>query len=186
MHHHARSAACHSRRAAVLLVLGVLACGQPARGDNYKSDLPPTGVVPAKRICMLNNFIIRDKKEGVPYVHQRKTYYFCCAGCIRRFSLNPTQFSKGIDPVSKKEVDKASASLYAYLETIYYFESATNLKLFSEDPEKYMKGESTKEKKLGATTASGKAAGAGATDEERTGAASATAGAAPVKQRAKP
>ena len=98
-----------------------------------------TGQVEPQQICMLNNFVIRTQQEGVPYVYQRKTYYFCCAGCIKRFATNPKEFSKAVDPVNEQDVDKAAALLYALDDTVYYFGSSKTMQTFADDPERYLR-----------------------------------------------
>ena len=111
-----------------------------------KPEGPVTGPVKHEKTCMLNNFVLK-LQEAVTYIYQRRTYYFCCQGCVRRFAANPELFSKGVDPVSKKSVDKAVALLYARADTVYYFESAQHLQEFAADPDRYLKPQDEKDKK---------------------------------------
>jgi YHS domain-containing protein len=126
---------CLGRLFAVLMTL--VFTGQPSVLGGQPA-VQVTGQVKPVQVCMLNNFVIKDQ-EGVPYVYQRRTYYFCCAGCIKRFAADPKQFSKAVDPVTEQEVDKADALLYARNDTVYYFSSGQTLEMFADDPDRYLK-----------------------------------------------
>jgi YHS domain-containing protein len=125
----------------LLVVSGLMAAlvllRVPAVFGGQRADVEVTGPVEPSQVCMLNDFVITEQ-EGVPYVYHRKVYYFCCAGCIRRFAANPQVFSQAVDPVNEQEVDKATAPLYAVDGTVYYFSSGETLQAFAEDPMRYL------------------------------------------------
>lgn len=37
---------------------------------------------------------VDPKKAAGQSEYEQKTYYFCCAGCKRKFDANPTQYVK--------------------------------------------------------------------------------------------
>ena len=126
-----------------LTVIGLVT----AAAEAAKPEGPVTGLIEPNRICMLNSFVVKLKGGGVPYVYKGKTYYFCCGGCIMRFSANPEVLRKAKDPVNDKEVDRATALHFALQDTVYYFSSAGTMKQFSEDPDKYLNKDNKKEEK---------------------------------------
>lgn len=114
-------------------------------GQQQDATTLVTGPVKAKQVCMLNNYVIKVDKEGVTYIHKGKTYYFCCANCVRQFTGNPDGLSKAVDPVSEEDVDKAKAQYYAYHDAVYYFASGANLREFAGDPESYLNAKKGKD-----------------------------------------
>ena len=122
-----------------------------------KREGPFTGKMDPKFVCHLNNFVIKLKKGGVPYVYKGQTYYFCCSGCTSRFAGNPDKLRMGKDPVDKQPIDKAKAVKYAVQDVVYYVQSGTNLDKFAQDPERYLKEEEEgKTKKEPPATGEGK------------------------------
>ena len=82
-------------------------------------------VVEAEFVCMVNDAAY--DKEQVRVDVEGKTYYGCCEMCKARLEKNRS-LRTGIDPISGKEVDKASAIIAAdAYNRVYYFESEENL-----------------------------------------------------------
>ncbi len=82
-------------------------------------------------VCMMQDSA--QVKEGVPIVHEGKTYYGCCPMCAEKMKADPNRYMKSVDPVSKAVVDKATAYIYAHNGTAYYFESEANRGTFREN-----------------------------------------------------
>jgi YHS domain-containing protein len=82
-----------------------------------------------KYVCMINNKVF--PKEQILIVVQDKRYYGCCDMCVSRLN-NDASSRYGVDPVSGKPVDKATAIVGASADgQAYYFESESNLLKFS-------------------------------------------------------
>ena len=78
-------------------------------------------------------------RSGLPYVYKGKRYYLCCGGCLAAFQQNAAIYSRAIDPVNGRSVDKADAPAYAYQRHAYYFASASNLAEFAREPKKFIR-----------------------------------------------
>ncbi len=94
--------------------------------------------------------------------HQGKKYYFCCAGCQKKFEQNPEQYlgapqgavsssshdgagdaaaiaQSAIDPVCGMKVDPASAKFSTrHKNQTYYFCSSGCQQKFEQDPDRYL------------------------------------------------
>ncbi len=83
-------------------------------------------VVEPEFVCMVNDAAY--DKEQVRVEVDDKTYYGCCEMCKARLTKNE-HLRMGVDPISGKEVDKATAiiAVDAY-KRVYYFENEENLK----------------------------------------------------------
>ena len=99
--------------------------------------LAATGNV-AKReyVCMMQDTVLT--KPGIPIQYQGKTYYGCCNMCKDKIQREPQKYTKAIDPVSGKVVDKAEAYIYGIEGDAYYFGSEANRKTFATNPQKYL------------------------------------------------
>jgi YHS domain-containing protein len=77
--------------------------------------------VEAQKVCMINDRFMNAPQ--IPVAVEGKTYYGCCPMCERRLREEPdSRF--GIDPVSKKRVDKATAVIGKVASgQVLYFES---------------------------------------------------------------
>lgn len=85
--------------------------------------------VETKSVCMINNKVF--PRDQIPTVVEGRTYYGCCEMCASRLSSD-VAVRKAVDPVSGKEVDKATAIIGADQQgRAFYFESEKNLKAFS-------------------------------------------------------
>ena len=83
-------------------------------------------------VCMVNDTLFSDPQ--IPVEVEDKTYYGCCAGCVGTLQ-NDAAIRTAVDPVSGKDVDKATAVIGATPDdTVYYFETLENLESF-EKPE---------------------------------------------------
>jgi YHS domain-containing protein len=112
------------RKSALLLLLLVLCLALPIFAD----DLIPSGPltkVEAKMVCMVNEQNMG--KEQIPVQVEGKTYYGCCEMCKKALADNVSK-RMAIDPVSGKQVDKASAVIAAQQDgRVFYFENDENL-----------------------------------------------------------
>ncbi len=84
--------------------------------------------VDAKYVCMINKKVFPNAQ--IPVVVEGRTYYGCCDMCKTRLESD-AKSRMDVDPVSGKEVDKATAVIGADKDgTTYFFESVVNLKKF--------------------------------------------------------
>ncbi len=65
-------------------------------------------LVPTEEVCMVNNAFIAKKQLQVK--HEGKAYYGCCEMCKKRIPKEAA-VRVAIDPLSRKEVDKANAAI---------------------------------------------------------------------------
>lgn len=86
-------------------------------------------VVPHDEVCMVNNAFMGKKQIEVNF--NGKVYYGCCEMCQKRIPDDETA-RIAIDPVSKKEVDKADAiiAITGDKGEVAYFVNKTNYKAF--------------------------------------------------------
>ena len=78
---------------------------------------------------MINNQVF--DKDQIPVEVDGKTYFGCCAMCKERLAKDADS-RKAIDPVSMKEVDKATAVIGADAEgMVQYFENEKNLEEYN-------------------------------------------------------
>src|SRR5437867_7510443 len=56
-------------------------------------------------VCMMQDMVLT--KPGIAIQYQGKTYYGCCAMCKEKIKNEPKKYTRAIDPVSGKQVDKA-------------------------------------------------------------------------------
>ena len=81
-----------------------------------------------KKVCMVTNKLF--EKDQIPVSVEGKTYYGCCEMCKAKLENSVAQRS-AVDPISKKQVDKATAVIGAAGDgSVFYFESEENLKKF--------------------------------------------------------
>lgn len=81
-------------------------------------------VVKNEEVCMVTEAFFGKKQ--IPVEVNGKTYYGCCEGCKR--TLNEKQAAReAIDPLTKKKVDKATATIAADRSgRVMYFENKKN------------------------------------------------------------
>lgn len=86
--------------------------------------------VEAKKVCMVNNAVF--EKDQIPVPVNGKTYYGCCEMCKERLAKD-AEARTGVDPVTGKKVDKATAVIAALPDgTVLYFESEETLKKYGQ------------------------------------------------------
>lgn len=84
--------------------------------------------VESKYVCMITNKLFADEQIEVDV--DGKKYYGCCEMCKGNLKANLSS-RISIDPVSGKEVDKATAVIGAANNgSVYYFENQDNLKSY--------------------------------------------------------
>ena len=100
--------------------------------------LAATGNIDKKEyVCMMQDMVLG--KPGIPIDFAGKTYYGCCEMCKEKIKRQPQKYTKAIDPVSGKSVDKAVSFIYGLEGSAYYFSSEENRKAFATEPQKYLK-----------------------------------------------
>jgi YHS domain-containing protein len=112
-----------------LLLLSVSAFAQ----DNAK----PAGKltrVETKMVCMINEHAMG--KEQIPIEIEGRTYYGCCDMCKKALAADATK-RVATDPVSGKQVDKATAVIAAQEDgRVFYFENEASLAKYNKQFEK--------------------------------------------------
>lgn len=84
--------------------------------------------VPADRVCMVND--TRFPNAQIPVPVDGKTYFGCCEMCKGRLATD-TVVRSATDPVSGKQVDKATATIGALPNgKVLYFENEKNLQAY--------------------------------------------------------
>jgi YHS domain-containing protein len=113
------------------LTLAFVALVLPAAPAEDRAEME---VVDAEFVCMVNDAVY-DKKQ----VHVQvagKDYYGCCEMCKERLAKDAA-LRVAIDPVSGKEVDKATAVIGAdSYNRVFYFENQKNFEKFKEAAKK--------------------------------------------------
>lgn len=74
--------------------------------NNAHLSYQKTDIVPNDEVCMVNDAYMGRKQIEV--IHEGKKYYGCCAMCEARIPKEK-EVRVAIDPISKKQVDKADA-----------------------------------------------------------------------------
>jgi YHS domain-containing protein len=80
------------------LVFGLAACGGAQAGSTtaQSADIKPMGIakIGDKTSCPISGeeFVVTAESPKVAY--EGKTYYFCCAGCEKKFQENPQKYLK--------------------------------------------------------------------------------------------
>ena len=110
--------------AVVLLTGSLFAKGQQSEQAKEHSLVQ----VESKYVCMVNNQ--RFEKEQIAIQVKDRTYYGCCEMCKEKLRTN-AKSRVATDPVSGKEVDKATAVIGASADgKVFYFENVENLKKY--------------------------------------------------------
>ncbi len=119
-----------------LLALAFLALALPALASPAlaSEDREAMEVVDSEYVCMVNDAVY-DKKQVHVQV-EGKDYYGCCEMCKERLAKDAA-LRVAVDPVSGKEVDKATAVIGAdSYKRVFYFENAKNFEKFKETAKK--------------------------------------------------
>jgi YHS domain-containing protein len=89
----------------------------------------PLERVPSKRVCMVNDTLF--PKDQIPVEVGGKTYFGCCDMCKGRLATD-SAVRHGTDPVSGKQVDKATAVIGARPDgKVLYFESEKTFETYT-------------------------------------------------------
>ena len=88
-------------------------------------------------VCMMQDMVLQ--KPGIAIQFDGKTYFGCCEMCKEKIKHAPEQYTRALDRVSGKKVDKATAFIYNLDGDAFYFGTAANRKAFSENPAKFLK-----------------------------------------------
>ena len=115
--------------AASTLLLGRVYAGESNQSSTEKEPQSVISPIDSKYVCMINNQSFN--KEQIPVEIEGKTYYGCCQMCEAKLKSDPSS-RNAIDPVSGRQVDKATAVIGTTPDgTAYYFESGENVKAFN-------------------------------------------------------
>lgn len=89
-------------------------------------------LVPTEEVCMVNDAFMAKKQLLVK--HEGKAYYGCCEICKERIPKEAA-VRVAIDPLSKKEVDKANAAIAITGDQgeVSYFENEENYRKYVEN-----------------------------------------------------
>ena len=110
-----------------LPALALFALALPALASEDREQME---VVDSEYVCMVNDAVY-DKKQVHVQVEGRD-YYGCCEMCKERLAKDAA-LRVAIDPVSGKEVDKATAVIGAdAYKRVFYFENVKNFEKFKE------------------------------------------------------
>jgi YHS domain-containing protein len=92
---------------------------------------PALKKVEAKKVCMINNQLF--EKDQIPVSVEGKTYYGCCEMCKERLTKDRAART-ALDPVTHKEVDKATAVIAAQPDgKVLYFQSEKTLEEYQKN-----------------------------------------------------
>ena len=111
-----------------LLALSLAAAALLVAALTFAGDAgikPALKKVEAKKVCMINNQLF--EKDQIPVTVEGKTYYGCCEMCKERLTKDRAART-ALDPVTHKEVDKATAVIAAQPDgKVLYFQSEKTL-----------------------------------------------------------
>jgi YHS domain-containing protein len=113
---------------AVSLALGtlVLTLQSPAAAKNPSGDAVKQ--VDAKLVCMVEKKLADEPQK--PVMIEGRAYYACSDTCAAKLIEDPAS-RMDVDPVSGKDVDKATATVGVdKAGNVYFFENVENLKQF--------------------------------------------------------
>ena len=114
-----------ARLAVAVLCALVLVAGLASAAYAAGETSPVLKRVEAKKVCMINNQVF--EKDQIPVPVNGKTYYGCCEMCKERLAKD-AEARTGVDPVTGKKVDKATAVIAAQTDgSVLYFESEETL-----------------------------------------------------------
>lgn len=121
------------RKSAALLLAALLLSFSAFAQDDAK----PSGKlsrVETKMVCMINEHAMG--KEQIPIEIEGRTYYGCCDMCKKALAADAAK-RVAVDPVSGKQVDKATAVIAAQEDgRVFYFESEASLAKYNKQYEK--------------------------------------------------
>ena len=110
------------------IVLAVLSLATPLSAAPKAGEGERVKQVEAKYVCFITKRHFDKPQTAV--VVDGKSYYGCCPSCTQTLTEDPKS-RVDFDPVSGKEVDKATATVGVdKAGKVYFFESVENLKKF--------------------------------------------------------
>lgn len=116
----------------LFLTLALVLFAIPAFAQGGGDAAPALTPIKPEYVCMVNNAAF-DKPQ-IPVEVGGKTYYGCCPMCKERLAKDVSART-ATDPVSGKEVDKASAVIGKAADgSVYYFESEANFQSYKPSP----------------------------------------------------
>jgi len=116
----------------LFLTLALLLFALPAFAQGGDDAAPALTPIKSEYVCMVNDAAF-DKRQ-IPVEVAGKTYYGCCPMCKERLAKDVSART-ATDPVSGKEVDKASAVIGKAADgSVYYFESKANFQSYKPSP----------------------------------------------------
>lgn len=111
-------------RKALVVALALLFAFAALADSDVKPSGPLTKVEP-KTVCMMNEHAMG--KDQIPVEVDGKTYYGCCEMCKKGLAADAAK-RVAVDPVSGKQVDKATAVIAAQEDgRVFYFENDESL-----------------------------------------------------------
>ena len=110
----------------VALVPGLATAGE--KGEATRASLKK---VEAKKVCMVNNQVF--EKDQIPIQVEGRTYYGCCEMCKERLAKD-SRARTAIDPVTGKQVDKATAFIAALPDgSVLYFANQASFERYTSE-----------------------------------------------------
>ena len=111
----------------LFVLLAVLSLS--AFAEDAKSEKAPLVKVEPIKVCMVNDQVF--EKDQIPVEVEGKTYYGCCQMCKKTLA-EQKESRVSIDPISGKEVDKATAIIGANKDgKTLYFENEKTFKEYN-------------------------------------------------------
>jgi YHS domain-containing protein len=93
------------------------------------AETPKLQRVEPKKVCMINEQVF--EKDQIPVQVEGRTYYGCCEMCKKALASDASK-RVAVDPVSRKEVDKAKAVIGALADgSVLYFENDKNFEKYA-------------------------------------------------------
>lgn len=122
------------RKSAALLLAALLLVSFSAFADETAKPSGKLSRVETKMVCMINEHAMG--KEQIPIEIEGRTYYGCCDMCKKALAADASK-RVAVDPVSGKQVDKATAVIAAQGDgRVFYFESEESLAKYNKQFEK--------------------------------------------------
>lgn len=105
--------------------------GALAQSSHHGHDMS-WKIVPNENVCMVTE--MHFNKPQIPVKVGSKTYYGCCDNCKQTLTTD-AKARTAVDPVTKKSVDKATATIAANSDgNVMYFENKKNFEKYMKSP----------------------------------------------------
>ena len=113
------------RKTSLIVVFTLLFAVVAFAGSDGVKPTTALKKVETKTVCMINEHAMG--KDQIPVEVEGKTYYGCCEMCKKALAADAGK-RVAIDPVTGKQVDKATAVIAAQEDgRVFYFESDETL-----------------------------------------------------------